>query len=1302
MKQIYVYIILFLFVFGGLFAQNNIVGYEYWLDDAYADKQSMQVSPVENFQWQATIPYSDLTNGLHMFNSRFKDQNGYWSSIVSSYFYRMPTADSENSITGYEYWLDDDYSAAVKESVTASSVVQLSQLMDFENLPTGLHQFNSHFKDKNGYWSSIVSSYFYRMPTVDSENSITGYEYWLDDDYSAAVKESVTASSVVQLSQLIDFENLPNGLHRFNSRFKDKNGYWSSIISSYFYKTPVREGENSIVEYEYWLNEDYENKVSNTVQNLQTFIMPDSIDVSLTTEPKNSISLRFKDETGQWSSVFTNVFYRPAEAGFTHITGLSDAAFTNTSRFADVCEWDFGDGETSHQINPRHAYEPGVYSVKLTVENENNSDNVIHDVEINGIRTISSNRGGNGGIATVTFYGGGLTDNTQVIVTNGGNQITGENITLITKGELEVEFNLTGLETGLYDIKVIDNATFGEIVLANAYTVEETKEPEVWTEIVGNDVLLVDRWQTYTVNFGNDGNVDAQAVPIWLAFSDVPDLEIEFVDFEVLPPEIDYEIDEALKEELLSMPIFLKVDTFQNQPFAGIVYPLIIPKIPANYAGQVKVRIKSGQSVKFRAWIDEPLVDYAYNEESILLRSSKNSNLRQFLKCVIFSKLLTEAQTILGYVPVLGSFTDVFFSTIARRGAETERISWMSFRWNATFTIIGCIMDEYTVITSPTIAGAFAFSAGGIIVNTIGGIGSNVLGLIDCARNFPPLGDPSNSEKNIQQAISYDPNEIVGPSGYGDQHYIQKRNRMSYTLYFENDAELATAPAQEILLIDTLDLTKFDPEVFSFNTFTFRDTTVKAIPGITEFSQDIDMRGHGEDIIIRVSATFDKEKGIIRWHMIALDPETMDLTENPYLGVLYPNVTSPVGEGNVSYSIGLRPELESDAVIENRAYITFDLNEPIVTNTWQNVIDGVKPASSMSALPAIASNTTFTVSWNGSDALSGVRHYNVYVAENDGEYDIWQYSTTETSATFTGNWGSAYSFYCIAVDNAGNVENVKTVEASTLTECRLNSLTVSEGILTPGFSPAIFEYTVALASGVESITIDAETAIPNAVISGDTGNNALVSGNNDFTVSVSAGQSVKTYTVRVVRSASSDAALSSLEVSSGTLSPAFDAHTTSYRVDVENETTLIDVRGTASHSLATVYGNVMGKTLEVGDNVVNITVTAEDGTDMTYTVTVIRAVSSASMNNPEIRASDKVIVYPNPVSRSETLQLKLPETFVGGVLDIYDIKGSLRKSRLPLPATVNSINVSDLNPGIYLMHVISKDGKRHEIKLIIE
>ncbi|MDR1091792.1 MAG: cadherin-like beta sandwich domain-containing protein, partial [Prevotella sp.] len=102
---------------------------------------------------------------------------------------------------------------------------------------------------------------------------------------------------------------------------------------------------------------------------------------------------------------------------------------------------------------------------------------------------------------------------------------------------------------------------------------------------------------------------------------------------------------------------------------------------------------------------------------------------------------------------------------------------------------------------------------------------------------------------------------------------------------------------------------------------------------------------------------------------------------------------------------------------------------------------------------------------------------------------------------------------------------------------------------------------------------------------------------------------------------SSDATLKELMVSDGTLSPEFDSETVAYTVTVPNEVASIDVSGTANHEAASVSGNVSGKTLEVGDNEVNITVTAEDETTTkTYTVTVHRVSNDATLSSLELSA----------------------------------------------------------------------------------
>ncbi|MDR3246516.1 MAG: cadherin-like beta sandwich domain-containing protein [Prevotellaceae bacterium] len=88
---------------------------------------------------------------------------------------------------------------------------------------------------------------------------------------------------------------------------------------------------------------------------------------------------------------------------------------------------------------------------------------------------------------------------------------------------------------------------------------------------------------------------------------------------------------------------------------------------------------------------------------------------------------------------------------------------------------------------------------------------------------------------------------------------------------------------------------------------------------------------------------------------------------------------------------------------------------------------------------------------------------------------------------------------------------------------------------------------------------------------------------------------------------SSDATLKSLTVSDGTLTPAFNAATIEYSVEVANSLTSITITGTANDDNAMVLGNAMNIPLATDMVVVSIVVTAEDGTTTkTYTVTVTR------------------------------------------------------------------------------------------------
>ncbi len=86
-------------------------------------------------------------------------------------------------------------------------------------------------------------------------------------------------------------------------------------------------------------------------------------------------------------------------------------------------------------------------------------------------------------------------------------------------------------------------------------------------------------------------------------------------------------------------------------------------------------------------------------------------------------------------------------------------------------------------------------------------------------------------------------------------------------------------------------------------------------------------------------------------------------------------------------------------------------------------------------------------------------------------------------------------------------------------------------------------------------------------------------------------------------SASGDASLSSLQISPGTLSPAFSAEVDSYTASVSLDTEKLTVSAVPASDKATVA--LSGTDLQEGENTVTCTVTAEDGSTVrTYTILV--------------------------------------------------------------------------------------------------
>jgi hypothetical protein len=270
----------------------------------------------------------------------------------------------------------------------------------------------------------------------------------------------------------------------------------------------------------------------------------------------------------------------------------------------------------------------------------------------------------------------------------------------------------------------------------------------------------------------------------------------------------------------------------------------------------------------------------------------------------------------------------------------------------------------------------------------------------------------------LKAVASYDPNEMIGPWGPDvDKHYIQPIHQMPYMITFENKST-ASAPANEVFVTDTLDLSKLDAETFSFSSFGWADTTFVVGGSRTqEFTRDVNYKVNGHDILVRVSGQFNPATGVVNWSFASLEANGSELAD-VMNGFLLPNDQNGRGEGYVSFIIDHKANPANGSTISNKATIVFDANEPIVTNTYTNTFDTDYPTSKVTKAEE-PSEGKLTVTVSGSDPTSGVDHYTVFAQKNGGEWLAVATITEGTTCTIDVETGTKYGLCAIATDRVG-------------------------------------------------------------------------------------------------------------------------------------------------------------------------------------------------------------------------------------------------------------------------------------------
>lgn len=701
-----------------------------------------------------------------------------------------------------------------------------------------------------------------------------------------------------------------------------------------------------------------------------------------------------------------NSNFDPPHPAFDVYKIVDEVSLNNKTENASTYKWDFGNGISSTQPNPKYRYPvAGEYKITFIAQNENSVASAVAQVSIQGIERISPLKAGNKGVVTIDIYGGGLSpQNTSIALRRAGEtDIVGNTPISVDDGHIQSKVALDGVALGDWTVFVNQSGT--EYQLPQTFKVEEAKEAVPWVNIAGRNTVLLNSFQTYTINYGNSGNTDAYSVPLWLIVSNQEGLEVVFFDFDMVLPDYfkDHENATLIQE---TTGTFFITDMVDGVAMDARVYPLMIPVIRANSTGSLRIRVKSPTDYQLKAsingaWVEDMIeTEQTQQQANVVIQNPPQPASLSKAECIIQvlgKGVIDQTISVIPLTGCIGSAISAGATIYGYVKPESRQSAWNTL-WNIGLSAVNCGTSLVQDLAFPVKFGLF-------VIN----LSSTGYDMLQC---LEPRGD---DKKDVKTVSSLDPNEMIGPNGFGDENWMQPVSEMPYTILFENKST-ATAPANEVLITDVLDTLKFDLSDFSFGAFGWGDTIFEqSVAKVREFSHDIDLRPT-KNTIVRVSGKLDESTATVKWNFISLDPETMDKQEDPYLGFLPPNGDNHEGEGFVSFTLGLKPVTQTGAIVKNKASIIFDANEPIFTNEYMNTFDLTHPQSYVTSTQD-AEGGKILVSWTGSDQGSGISSYTVWMQRDEQPIEPLIINTELTSYTFTPESNGTYKFYSIATDN---------------------------------------------------------------------------------------------------------------------------------------------------------------------------------------------------------------------------------------------------------------------------------------------
>ena len=287
-----------------------------------------------------------------------------------------------------------------------------------------------------------------------AQTTVTKCEYWIDQQFDSRTTVTMTGNT---WNSSIDISALKVGLHTVAFRVLDNNGMFSSALVKNFLLVPgTGTGDNSLKTYEYWIDQQFNERKSGTVP--VSGVISINEDISALKAGLHAIAMRVIDKNGIVSSVIVKNFLLVPGTG-TGDNSLKTYEYWIDQKFSEKKSGTVPDGGIINIDEDVSALKMGLHTIAMRVIDKNG---IVSSVIVKNFMLLEGAGTGDNSLKTYEYwFDQKFSEKKSGTVPDGG--------------IININEDITALDNGLHTIamRVIDkNGKVSSVLVKNFMKLE--------------------------------------------------------------------------------------------------------------------------------------------------------------------------------------------------------------------------------------------------------------------------------------------------------------------------------------------------------------------------------------------------------------------------------------------------------------------------------------------------------------------------------------------------------------------------------------------------------------------------------------------------------------------------------------------------------------------------------------------------------------------------------------------------------------------------------------------------------------